>query len=342
MHHSSPSSSSAPLSPTSTTPSSVPPPTLTTRGSSALLNIARRSSGKRISEALTSAKTAMIGLPNRISTIPSPQSPPTSPSKSYAGPLSRLREHITYVTRPARRSSSPPPKRQQASLLAKVSGNWKPQKNECRCLQYVLPGIFLAFEDDTLTFGASLCVSLSREEELRTHDGERFTHIVKLTPSAESSIQLGSTLRNTEILTLGIPRHSHAGFDERMRLLSKTNLDELTPEVAHRLCEEYAALQEPEQGITVLTLKQLIVTREFMFATKYDIRERQGPRILITAPRDHSTDIISVLALYLAYVTRNTVALVLHQIDNHEYFWGFWKNTVSKEGLDLIQYIVDL
>ncbi|KIK63726.1 hypothetical protein GYMLUDRAFT_57391 [Collybiopsis luxurians FD-317 M1] len=346
MNYSSPSSSSFPLSPTSTTPSSVFPPTPTTKRSSTLVNIARRSSAKRITEALNTARMAVVGNSSRVSPVvpienrPASQ-PPPSPKQGYFGPLSRLREHLPYGKNSSRRPSSPQ-WRKHTSYLPKTHESWRPKKNECRCLQYVLPGIFLAFEDDTLAFNAPACLPLSREEELRTHEDERFTHIVKLTSCREPGIHLGSDPHNIEVLTLGIPQRSHEGFDERMRLLSESDFDKLTPDKARQLCEEFAALQEPDKGVTVLTSKQLIAAREFMYATKHDLRQRQGPRILITAPRDHSTDIISVLTLYLAYVTHNSAAVILHQINNHEYFLGIWKNTISEEGLDLIQYLIDL
>ncbi|KAJ3741942.1 hypothetical protein DFH05DRAFT_1462005 [Lentinula detonsa] len=266
-----------------------------------------------------------------------------SPKFSSLGNLYRLREHLPYGKSTPPNLPSPPShptsyfrQRQQ-----------RPQKNESRCLQYVMPGLFMAFEDDNISFGTSMNSRLPAEEELRTPDGQTFTHIIKLTtsknPSGSPDITYTVDSHKTQVLNLDVFSNSHNLFELRMRILaSETDCDGLSPEVARRLYTEYGDISEPYEGIPLLTPRQLLASREFMCATGYDLRRRQGAQILITAPRDHCTDIVSVLVCYLAYASRNTVPMVLLEIDKHPEFLGIWKNTVSGHGVLMIQDVVNV
>lgn len=128
-----------------------------------------------------------------------------------------------------------------------------------------------------------------------------------------------------------------------MRILT-SQVDGGSFEAAHRLYTDHRDFNnEQHGGIPLLTQKQLLASRDFMCGTGYDLLHRhRGARILITAPRDHCTDMISVLTYYLVYASENTVAMVLHEIDKHEGFMGIWKNTVSQYAVSFIQEVVDM
>ncbi|KAJ3778604.1 hypothetical protein FB446DRAFT_441525 [Lentinula raphanica] len=320
------SSSSNRLSPTPTTSSSMYPPTP--------LN-------DPYSPAPSWTKASRRRKPMITMSRPSDVSIPQLPKLSSFGSLQRLREHLPYGNR-----DSPPPPSQPSSHL--VQRHLRPQKNESRCLQYVMPGLYMAFEDDNISFGASADgTSLPPEEELRTNLGQRFTHIVKLTTLKNSSDapDVAHTVdsNQTQVMNLGVFSNSHHLFDLRMRILaSEIDGDGLSPDAAEKLYTEYGDINEPYTGIPLLTPRQLLASREFMAGTGYDVRRRQGARILITAPRDHCTDMVSILVCFLAHASRNTVQVVLQEIDKHEGFLGIWKNALSEHGVSMVQDVVDV
>ncbi|KAJ3922491.1 hypothetical protein F5877DRAFT_75164 [Lentinula edodes] len=332
MHSS--SSTDAPTgTPPSTTPSSLYPPL---KDPWAPVPRAKNKSGKSNSATHHNAKIAVA--PPRSSHLPKPSSP--------FGHSYRLREQPPYRKGISSPSPLPPsPSLRPASYLAKRYQ--RPQKNESRCLQHILPGLFIAFESDRIAFGPpTSSLRIPPEEELRTTNGERFTHIIKLSASKDQSespvIQHHVDSYETQVLNLGISPNSPNFFGLRMHILT-SEVDEVPFEAAHRLYTDHRDYNnEHSGGIPLLTQKQLLASREFMCGTGYDLHRHQGARILITAPRDHCTDMISVLTCYLAYASGNTAAMVLHEIDKHEGFLGIWKNTVSQYAVSIIQEVVDM
>ncbi|KAJ3857923.1 hypothetical protein EV368DRAFT_77332 [Lentinula lateritia] len=328
------SSTDAPTgTPPSTTPSSLYPP-LKDPWATVPLPPAKNKPGKSNLATHHNAKTAVA--PPRSSHLPKSSSP--------FGYSYRLREQPPYGQ--GIPSSSPPsPSLRPASYLAKRYQ--RPQKNESRCLQYVLPGLYIAFESDRISFGPpTSSLRIPPEEELRTTDGERFTHIIKLNALKDQSqspvIQHYVASYETQVLNLGVSSNSPNCFGLRMRKLT-SRVDGVPFEAAHRLYTDHRDFNHEHYGvIPSLTHKQLLASREFMCGTGHDLHRHQGARILITAPRDHCTDMISVLTCYLAYASGNTAAMVIHEIDKHEGFLGIWKNTVSQYAVSIIQEVVDM
>ncbi|KAE9407108.1 hypothetical protein BT96DRAFT_971577 [Gymnopus androsaceus JB14] len=358
MDYASPSSSPYPLSPTSTTPSSVFPFITPTTSRSTFVNISRRSSGKRIAEALNTAKMTFVGgTPNCYSTYSSTPQPYivhdehqpslqslSSPRSTFFGPLSRLREHLPHKKSPNQDFCSPSPPQRPISYFGKTPQ--RPEKNESRCLQSVLPGIFIAFEDDTLAFQGTPADVYS-EEELRTPEGQRFTHHIKIRTFKSQydspEIKYSVDSHKASVLRLTVPRHSHDAFEIEMQVLAmEAEGRVLSPQEAERLYNEYGDIAVQE-GITLLTSKQLLEARNFMYAAHYSFgRRSNGARILITAPRDHRTDIISAFICYAAYASRHNVLSIIHGLNEMDTLLGVWKYAISDDAVGLLQEIVNL
>ncbi|KAJ4488369.1 hypothetical protein J3R30DRAFT_3696142 [Lentinula aciculospora] len=329
MYYAYPSSPLNPSSPTSAT--SVYPPSSSMKPPRTVV-FTKKTLGKQRSDTIQSTKLVVAAKP-------------VTKIFFSLGPLYRLREHLPYGKGAPSPSPSPPSPPLRSAYLSNRCR--RPQKNESRCLQYVMPGLFMAFEDDNISFGAPTHSHLPLEEELRTTNGQRFTHIIKLsslkTPSQSPDIEYTVASYKTQVLSLGVFSNSHDLFDIRMCILaSEADCAGLSTVAAQQLCTEYGDISEPYEGIPLLTPKQLLATREFICNSGYDLRRRQGARILITAPRDRCTDMVSVLVCYLAYASRNTAAMVSHAIDHQEVFLRIWKNTLSEHGTTMIQDVVNL
>ncbi|KAF9072990.1 hypothetical protein BDP27DRAFT_1360733 [Rhodocollybia butyracea] len=199
----------------------------------------------------------------------------------------------------------------------------------------------MAFEDDTLAFGERTG-SPVLEEELRTAEGQRFTHIIKIRAlkSMPQPPGVSYTMENeTHILTLDIPSRTYNKFDYFMRTIASTEvLETVTPETAYNICADF---NDPHGGITLLSLRQMLMAREFLSWASADIQFPGSVQALITAPRDHCTDMVSVVGCYLAHLTRNHATVVLHQINEEKSLRSIWKNCVSEEGVTVIQEAVD-
>ncbi|KAK7472173.1 hypothetical protein VKT23_000295 [Stygiomarasmius scandens] len=287
---------------------------------------------------------------------------------------------------------------------------YRPQKNEARCLQRIKEDLYIAFEDDDVSFGIpsqpppSLYSStksdprpksmrLSRpdadEEGLRTSNNQRFTHIIRVSalklvegqplPSPGIRYESNTTIdaytdakeHKINRLVLTVYPYYHSSYEYRMNLLAMEPeleaicheqagqsrvksrfpvLEGLTPEQTRMYYEASAQeMDDSDDGVTRLTMKQLSVARDFLAGSGYDVTQeirnmkdpgsasRESPRILITAPRDHRTDVISILVCFLAYVSNNPATELLARIDKQKEFLSVWRGAVGREGAQVVQ-----
>ncbi|THU83439.1 hypothetical protein K435DRAFT_844037 [Dendrothele bispora CBS 962.96] len=319
----------------------------------------------------------------------------------------------------------------------------RPQRNESRCMQRIKEDLYIAFEDDDVSFGIPShpppsCFSfrspsssssssspssskslrrpsprslksLTEEEDLRTSNNQRFTHVIRVSalklvpgqPLPPPEIRFESNTihdaftgtrkdHTTKRLCLTVHPYYHSSYEYRMNLLSMEPeleaicqqqqqqqqargvgpteagtipkgstkfpfLEGLTPEQARMYYEASAQeMDDSDDGMTRLTMKQLCAARDFLAGSGYDVtrdsmrngtrkndggsssghvanprNERGGggggPRILITAPRDHRTDVISILVCFLAYVSNNPATELLSRIDKQKEFLSVWR-----------------
>ncbi|KAF5370649.1 hypothetical protein D9758_001998 [Tetrapyrgos nigripes] len=373
------------LTPTQTTPTQTQTPSSTQKSSSSNpFSKLRRSvsAAVRAPNLSLSAQASAIRPSNSAgphpSLLPSPTSPLSRPDWQYA---SQPREQSQYPYR---------------SQNDKPKSYHRPEKHESRCMQRIRVDLYIAFEDDSVSFGVSSSppklslnpLSRTRSsrnrsdidlEELRTSNGQRFTHIVRVSamklvpgesvqpPEVRYTTLTGDKDHKTKCLTLTAHPYIHSSYEYRMNLLamepeletlpplgavsgSRGNfiypaLDGLTPEQARMYYEaSMREMDDSDDGVTRLTMQQLCAARDWLASTGYDVQSPNGggPRILITAPRDHRTDVVSILVCFLAYVSNNPVMELLSKIDRQKEFLRVWRGALSREGSQVVQQVVRL
>ncbi|KAK7030939.1 hypothetical protein VNI00_013885 [Paramarasmius palmivorus] len=214
-------------------------------------------------------------------------------------------------------------------------------KHESRCLQYIAHGIYVAFEDDSRAFGSPGPTT----EELRAESGQRFTHIVQIVNSEPTPIITYFTNQNkTRYLRLSTKRHSHHRYELQMSVLTRDpELHDMSPEQADLfLGATYYTTEKMfmpgAEGVARLRPKQMVAAREFIrLSGAASSAGRISPRVLITAPRDHRTDIISIVACFLSATSGKCAAEVVNSINNQREMKTVWQGCVSRKGVEYIQ-----
>lgn len=215
-----------------------------------------------------------------------------------------------------------------------------PQKNEARCCQMIIPGLYVAFEHDSVSFGET------RKEELRTSDNKPFTHTIRLAVLGSSCSPIETSFDQetlAQILHLNLPRLYPSEAPSPEVPLSQLDIaEQLTgnshPEGAEAL--RAVLFDNPEgDGISVLDMSQLSAAHQFIQASGFKTRGHSLVRLLITAPRNHRTDAISVVLCWLKHASGWTARHMVQWINSRppSDFLSIWQGTVTLEGADYVE-----
>ncbi|KAL0569838.1 hypothetical protein V5O48_012126 [Marasmius crinis-equi] len=227
----------------------------------------------------------------------------------------------------------------------------RPMKNESRCLQHIAYGIYVAFEDDMKTFGAR-----GADEELRTEEGTRFTHIINIVRATDILSPPTITYMTDRFLTkhlyLSTLPRPHDQYEYQMGVLSQD------PELTHMTREQAAIKMDasyfaPEKtftlgdnGVARLGSRQMVAAKEFIRTSgagpgtaALSTPKRTASRVLITAPRDHRTDVMSIVACFLSMRSGSCPAEVVNNIDRQRGIKSVWQGCISRVGVEYIQEV---
>jgi len=212
----------------------------------------------------------------------------------------------------------------------------------------IMPGLFVAFEDDCVAFGGG------KGCELTTPTGEEFTHIISLSRhrDAVANIQYSvDDYTHAQRLHLSLPPKRDNSYDISFELTETQLLaaQEFFSRSGRKLSpDEIQSLLSDEMhgdGVTGLDVDQLLAARDFLASSGYNIsitRPDRDVRLLITTPRDRRTDAISAVACYLSYASGYTVKEILRFHDQQKGFMRVWQGVVSGYGVDFVNEVAQL
>ncbi len=253
-------------------------------------------------------------------------------SKSYAEPLSISPSRTT-------RTPSPTPAKSSKRFWTRETTTKEPNSHvhESRCLQEISDCLYVAFEEDTASFGGVR----SNIEELTTPNGDRFTHIVRITSQAfpaPASDHYYDENTSTSVLDLSLlPRMHPSYLTEMQRICSEMDVFMN----GGLLSEPGPTKAESDDNVSGLSVKQFTAARDFIFsALYYSKRSRFSSNVLITVPRDCRADAISVAMVYLGYATGSGVREILRAFDVEENVNFVWRSVVSTRGLGAVKAAV--
>jgi len=188
-----------------------------------------------------------------------------------------------------------------------------PRQDECRCLQELVPGLFVAFEDDQLAFGHAAAGGSG--ERLKTYSGEDFTHIISLSTEkgAEAAMVRGASAEAH--LRLVIPAAQDAPDDEDDFIVKP-----------------------------VLSRPQLLAARAFLSATNIRLSptaysQSADVRILITTPRNHRVDAMAIASCFLSFASGNSVRRVLAHFDDKDRYLSVWQGIMDCQAWDFVESV---
>ncbi|KAF9262559.1 hypothetical protein L218DRAFT_390504 [Marasmius fiardii PR-910] len=283
-------------------------------------------------------------------------SPPVSPTEfpppdRRASTVTRRLSHLRRIS--FSKSAPRPPLTAQipecSSKKPHSDVHHRLMKHESRCLQYISSGISVAFEDDARSFGVRVT-----DEELRTEDGRRFSHIIQISRTKDffspSTISYSTDRHLTKHLHLSTLPLPHDQYEQQMQVLSlDPELTRITAEQADiYLDSSYFSPEKrftlADNGVAKLGSRQLAAAKEFIrssgtgvITTQTTHPGRTLPQILVTAPRDHRTDIMSVVACFLASTSDSSPAEVVKSIDRQRGVKRIWQGCISRVGVEYIQ-----
>ncbi|KAK1221686.1 hypothetical protein PQX77_015516 [Marasmius sp. AFHP31] len=247
---------------------------------------------------------------------------------------------------------------------------YRPMKNESRCLQHIARGIYVAFQDDDFPVPLPR-THTPRTEELLTDSGHPFTHTISIVRASDTlSPPLITTSTSTSThhkhtkttMTLSTLPRPHDQYEYQMDVLARDpELTRITREMAEVYLD--ASYFTPERtftsgdnGVARLGLKQMRAARDFILRgtgagtgsgsglgrgeeVKGGKGEEEERRVLITAPRDHRTDIMSIVVCILSDCTGSCPAEVVNGIDRQRGVMPVWKGCISRVGVEYIQEV---
>ncbi|KAJ8095983.1 hypothetical protein PM082_015204 [Marasmius tenuissimus] len=301
-------------------------------------------------------------LPRRTLTIPqifrsssaSNSLPPRSPREACppSPRASTMTRHFSNLRRLSFPKPLPAPVAVQPTTTTTTSpnSNYRPMKNESRCLQHITQGIYVAFEDDTKAFPTLRSAHPVEKEQLLTHSGHPFTHTIQI---VRASAGLGTLSpptishhqkQNQKHLTLSALPRPHDQYEHQMTVLTRDpELTRITRELADIYLDESYFTPERtftsgDNGVARLGSRQMRAAREFIRSA--GTATTTGPRVLITAPRDHRTDVMSIVVCFLAWSTGKCPAEVVNGIERQRGVMGVWKECISRVGVEYIEEVV--
>jgi hypothetical protein len=170
--------------------------------------------------------------------------------------------------------------------------------------------------------------------EVVTEDGAAFTHIVKITHETSK--------RKAGVVDVG--RDMKRGL---------YTLILVVPASAPRRCRGRRVRATSERNTTLLTAYQLLAARDFLslalpyYSATHPNDVLEGPigsadrvRVLVTAPAGEgaATDVMSVAACYITFVTEDSAHTVMECIDKEEEVPAIWRDVIGEgeNGIRLI------
>jgi len=188
-----------------------------------------------------------------------------------------------------------------------------PKRDECRCLQELVPGLFVAFEDDRLAFGDGAAAEYG--ERLKTHKGEDFTHIVSLSTEGAAEVAMMCAAGAKSHLRLVIPAARDAADDVE---------------------DDNVQLQ--------LSPSQLATARDFLSLTNLRLSptaysKSADVRILITTPRNCRVDAMAIASCYLSFASGHSVRKVLAHFDDGNCYLSVWQGIMDWRTWDIVESV---
>jgi hypothetical protein len=235
-------------------------------------------------------------------------------------------------------------------------------KDESRCLQQIIPGCFIAFEDDTTSWDRGVTENGQQavKETLEPRNGECWTHVISITrppPQVACTCESACNCDNKELeQEEGKVVEDHAAHTLNLTLPPSSNtttyVDLPTP---HSVCLSADAADEPIDDNNTILLKtnQLIAARDFLSCHGRSLPYPLTPsdptaspsfptpvRILITTPRNHRTDALAVASCFLAYAFNMQVGQVVTEINTRKDCLSVWKAGVGPKAVKFIEQAV--
>ena len=228
-------------------------------------------------------------------------------------------------------------------------------RDESRCLQEVIPGCSVAFEDDVAAWAGRR----SKDSLATPNDGlEGWTHIVSISQAGATSCRRPSSSSSSSSSS-SVDGASESGSSVSYNAAVQT-LSLVLPPAPHSTAED------EDLSYTSLTAEQLIAARDFLSSNSHALRwdpscpNRTYPssshsscsslsdsfqpspavRLLITAPRNCRADALSVAICYLSFAFNVRVNTFLRNLDNGNRCLPVWKRVLDREGVQFVESVV--
>ncbi|KAG7442496.1 uncharacterized protein BT62DRAFT_936052 [Guyanagaster necrorhizus] len=220
------------------------------------------------------------------------------------------------------------------------------QIRDSRCLQEITDRLYVAFEEGAVPLDVPRC----KAEWLKTPDGDKFTHIVKIMQGpgpGPRSDHYWDENTSTGVLELSLPPRDDPPYPyvhERQPLRAERKVF-----VNGRMSREREpgpgpgpTLAESKDKISGLSITQLTAARDFIYVALYYTKRRRVPggNVLITVPQDCRADAISIMIVYLGYFSGSGIGKILRYLDRKEGINFVWRDVVSRYGLGALQVAV--
>jgi hypothetical protein len=226
------------------------------------------------------------------------------------------------------------------------------QRDESRCLQEIITGCYVAFQDDTVAWDG-----IRSKDALATPNGGCWSHIVSISeipPNHSGSSGSGSSSSSDDPDNGYADDGSSLAYDEDFQTLrifvpSTPGADADDEDFTH----------------PSLTTDQLLAARDFLsfygHALNWDPsapyktchssssscsscgEECDHPppvRLLITTPRNRRADALSVAACYLAFAFNVSVDSLLRNLNNRWACIPIWKHALDRDGVQFVESVV--
>ena len=301
--------------------------------------------------------------------VPPPLSPTDTPSSSFKP--GKLGSHLKQFLRRRREEDiellarrreceylaqfPPVPDFDLDDLLATPITPRFAERDESRCLQQIIPGCYVAFEDDnTAWFGST------SKDALATPHGRNWTHVVSI--SHQQAMYPASSPSSSE----GTPSECSDDSVSPTSTCSSDTYDEAVQTLRLVLPPAPDVVAEDEDPMcTVLTDDQLVSARDFLSfhghslnwrgsvqghdmssrssstsglsSSSSTLAEEDEPvRLLITGPRNRRADTLSVALCYLAFAFDTRVETFLRELQSRKGCLPVWRNVLNVEGVATI------
>jgi hypothetical protein len=328
------------------------------------LNLTLSSHSNNVNYTKQTSQPTFGNLPRRKKPTPIPKNPPpissppsTLPPPPQTGAFGSKLKNLLFHRRQRRNARWIVGLDDIDDILLSPTPHHFAQQDESRCLQEVIPGCYVAFEDDTAAW-----IGTNSKDSLATPNGRSWTHVVSIceasNPSSSSSCSSSDDSYGTGSISLD--DDGSITYDVDMQTLRIS----LPP-------APDADADDEDLPHTSLTVNQLLAARNFLSlygrALNWDplslcrdspssssflsyssssssSSEERGSslpvRLLITAPRNRRADALSVATCYLAFAFDHRVDTFLQDLDNRQTCIPIWKRALDPQGVQFIELVV--